>query len=65
MDTDLIIDEVPALYAVLLMLQAAGRSDEEIAGVLDVPLEAVRTMARLACSKLERVLDGLEAAEQP
>ena len=56
--SDEILQALPSVYAALLALRAVGRSDEEIAAELGLPIESVPTTASLAKRKLERLLDG-------
>ena len=56
MEADAAFDALPAAYAQALRLRAAGYDAAAIGEAVDVPLDAVDVLLRLADAKLARLL---------
>ncbi|MET8877236.1 hypothetical protein [Nocardia sp. NPDC004604] len=52
------VDRLPFPYAAALRLRAAGVSDEVIAEVLSIEVDAVGPLMRMAEAKLAAIRDG-------
>lgn len=58
MDETRALGELPETYRKLLELHRAGRSPDEVAGLLGIDREAVASMTTIAHAKLARLTDG-------
>lgn len=57
MDRAMAMGQLPEAYARLLRLHEQGLTDPELAARLEVPVEAVGVLLRLAEAKLARLLE--------
>ena len=63
MDRTAAIAELPEAYAIALRLRDDDRNDQTIAARLDIEVEAVEPLLRLAAAKLDAILATRKAQD--
>jgi DNA-directed RNA polymerase specialized sigma24 family protein len=65
MDRNTAIDQLPETYATALRLYDQGCDHDAIAARLDLPVEAVSPLLRMATAKLHNILAGSVSVREP